>query len=174
MSSNIWFIADTHFGHRNIIKYEKEKRPFSSIEEHDEHLIQEWNKVVHKRDTVWHLGDFCFGPENIGKVAPRLKGIKKLILGNHDCYDIAQYAVNFDQVYGAFHYKGFVLTHIPVHNMSTHLCGNIHGHLHSRVVEGSNNHICVSVEHTGLRPINFDEIKDIMKKRGQEEDDYDE
>lgn len=47
------FIADLHLSHENMAK----RRGFSSKEEHDEHIITEWNKVVDKRDVTYILGD---------------------------------------------------------------------------------------------------------------------
>lgn len=85
----IFFTADSHFGHENIMEFTK--RPFNSIQEHDEALIDNINKVAGKRDFLYHLGDFCFGPtgrqqvifakEILSKI--RCKNIH-LILGNHD------------------------------------------------------------------------------------------
>ena len=76
----IFFTSDTHFGHTNIIKYAN--RPFDSVEEMDEVLIDEWNKKVKEHDTVYHLGDFCF--RNPEKYLDKLHGNIILILGNHD------------------------------------------------------------------------------------------
>jgi calcineurin-like phosphoesterase family protein len=76
----IFFTSDTHFGHKNIIKFSN--RPFYSIEEMDEVLIQNWNNVVGKNDTIYHLGDFCFG--NSKKYLKRLNGNIIRIKGSHD------------------------------------------------------------------------------------------
>ena len=55
--SQVFFIGDTHFGHDNALRF---RTQFSSIQEHDEFIIERWNKTVHKRDLVYHLGDFSF------------------------------------------------------------------------------------------------------------------
>ena len=55
---DIWFTSDSHFGHRNIITYSS--RPFSSVEEMDETLIQNWNSVVKPNDLIFNLGDVFF------------------------------------------------------------------------------------------------------------------
>ena len=76
-----FFTADTHFGHENIIRYCD--RPFSSVEDMDETMIENWNAVVGPGDHVWHVGDFAFSdkPERYFR---RLNGQKHLVLGNHD------------------------------------------------------------------------------------------
>lgn len=84
-----FFTADTHFNHENILKFTP--RPFSSIDEHDEELIENINSRVGKRDVLYHLGDFCFAPtarkqtmlakEILSKI--KCKNIH-LIVGNHD------------------------------------------------------------------------------------------
>lgn len=56
----IWFTSDTHFGHNNIMKFCQ--RPWKTVEEMDNALIQNWNSVVGENDIVFHLGDFAFAP----------------------------------------------------------------------------------------------------------------
>ena len=80
---NTWFIADTHFGHGNIIRYCG--RPFQSLADHNETIINNWNSVVQPNDHVYHLGDVGFGsPDYLYRVLQRLRGRIHLIKGNHD------------------------------------------------------------------------------------------
>lgn len=158
-----FFIADTHFGHKGILTYEKTHRPFASIEEHDEEIIKRWNDRVRDIDSVWVLGDLCFGKKNIELVS-RLKGMKRLILGNHDLYPIPEYLKYFDRVCGVMEFDRKILTHIPIHKSQfyryTH---NLHGHLHSHKILDSR-YINVSCEQINLTPISYGEILDKIKK----------
>lgn len=79
----IWFTSDTHFSHKNIIKYCE--RPFTDTDHMDDVIIQRWNEVVKPEDMVYHLGDIALGPidKSLAKIA-RLNGHKIAVLGNHD------------------------------------------------------------------------------------------
>lgn len=77
------YIADTHFGHEAIIGLCG--RPFNSIREMDDFMVDSWNSVVRDTDIVYHLGDFSFGGAAHAKaIFRRLNGRKILVLGNHD------------------------------------------------------------------------------------------
>lgn len=80
---SIWFTADTHFGHTNILKYCD--RPFASADEMDQEMVRNWNDHVAPGDVVWHLGDVCFkrGPKLWERMA-MLNGDKFVLKGNHD------------------------------------------------------------------------------------------
>lgn len=173
--SEIWFISDTHFGHTNILQYEADARPFKTIEEMNEVIIDKWNDTVHCNDTIYHLGDFCFGRNNIA-IAGRLHGKKRLILGNHDTYASADYLRYFEKLYGVKYLDKFVLSHMPIHHhgLGARWWVNIHGHLHSKKVQkqlpwyqnfvDDENYFNVSCEQNNLTPINFDVIKAHARK----------
>lgn len=79
----LWFTADLHLGHENIIRYAS--RPFDSVEQMNCTLINRWNEVVGDDDEVWVLGDFALGKitETL-PLASLLRGRKVLLTGNHD------------------------------------------------------------------------------------------
>lgn len=79
----VWFTADQHFGHARII--ELCGRPFDSVAEMNEALIDRWNSRVRPDDHVWVLGDVALGTiANTLPLIGRLHGELHLIAGNHD------------------------------------------------------------------------------------------
>jgi calcineurin-like phosphoesterase family protein len=151
--NQVYVISDTHFGHRRIIEFEAALRPFATIEEHDQVLVERWNAVVKPKDTVWHLGDVFFG-KNGHHVLGALNGNKKLVLGNHDHHPIAIYQAYFSKIFGAAEWNGCVLTHVPVHpyQLEKRYRLNVHGHMHSKKMDDPR-YVCVSAEQTGLAPV---------------------
>lgn len=81
--SKIFYIADTHFGHENIIRHSN--LPFSDVVEMDKTIIENWNQRVNEEDTVYILGDFSwYKEEQTLNILNQLSGKKILIKGNHD------------------------------------------------------------------------------------------
>jgi calcineurin-like phosphoesterase family protein len=168
MAHEIFMIGDLHFGHKNIITFEPEARPFETIEEHDEELVRRWNSVVDQSDTVWVLGDFCFGADTV-VIAGRLNGKKHLVLGNHDTRRPLAYTPYFDRLVGCWEFKrGVLLSHMPVHkSQSERYWLNVHGHLHSKRLDDDDGwYYNVSAEHLNLTPKPWEEIrKDALVKQ---------
>lgn len=81
---NVWFTADTHFRHVNLLA-KGHRTGFDGIAEHDEALVTWWNETVRPWDTVWHLGDFGMGPaREFLPIVAQLHGTVHLVTGNHD------------------------------------------------------------------------------------------
>lgn len=159
-----FIIADTHFGHPNIIKFLRKDgsllRDFPSITEHDEYLIQQWNKTVSPQDKVYHLGDVGFTNfTKLSAILSRLNGTKVLIKGNHDNFKMSQYAQHFKDVRAYHVLDKFILSHIPIHPESiSRWQANIHGHVHSNSLEDFQ-YYNVSVENINYTPIDFEYIR---------------
>jgi len=161
---DIWFTADTHFGHANILKFKREDgspvRTFSDVEEMDEIMIERWNAVVKPGDTVWHLGDVFF--RDGARHLSRLHGVKSLILGNHDTPDSIHLRQHFGSplIWKRFSDWGFIATHFPLHDSDFNLQQgliNVHGHIHEKPAP-TDRHRNIGVERTDYRPVHLDEI----------------
>ena len=74
----IFYIADTHFGHDNIRKLSN--RPFATVEEMDRAIIDNWNSKVKNDDDVYILGDFTYKGESYKHYLKQLNGRKHLII----------------------------------------------------------------------------------------------
>lgn len=160
-----FFTADTHFNHKNIIRYCN--RPFSTVEEMNETLIRNWNEKIKPNDTVYHIGDFGFG--NLEPILKRLNGKKILIIGSHDrdtlkCKDYFEFTTPLLEIYEQR--QCIVLCHYAMrtwaksHYNTWHLYGHSHGKLPP---VGKSYDIGVDV--TNFYPLSFYEVKDIMSKR---------
>lgn len=133
------FISDLHFGHKNVLSFDN--RPFSTIEEHDQKLIENWNKRVSADDSVWILGDISFhGPKKTLEILKQLNGHKYLIKGNHDWQTLRNPDcwAQFREIHD-YHelilpdYNRVVLCHYPIPCFNRHYYGAYHlyGHVHS-------------------------------------------
>ena len=159
-----WFISDTHFQHENILLYSP--GPFSSVEERDELLIENWNKLVKKGDKVYHLGDVFFGSkQTFPSLWSRLNGSKQLILGNHDDGKYLSSGAFFKKVslWKVWDGKPLLFTHVPVHEDCIHerviQAGgvNVHGHTHlNGSPKGPYRSVCVELNN--YSPVNLEEL----------------
>ena len=83
MAGKTFFVADTHFGHEAMIRFEN--RPFENTKDMERQLIKNWNETVDSEDRVYVLGDFAFGDKaEVTRLCRSLNGKKILVLGNHD------------------------------------------------------------------------------------------
>ncbi len=88
-TDRIFFTSDTHFHHAKVIDYCN--RPFKDVEQMNDTLIANWNRVVGRDDVIFHLGDFSFGgAAKWSEILDLLNGKIYLIIGNHDAKRIPQ------------------------------------------------------------------------------------
>lgn len=169
--SRVFFTSDLHFGHENLCK---ELRGMSA-EESNELIINNWNKVVTKRDLVYVLGDISMEkPDQIAQYISRLNGRIVVIGGNHDtrecCLTLNKLGI---PVLGCLKYKGFICTHAPVHPYEVErphkqlFRGNIHGHIHCNEESDLGHlHYNVNTELHNYTPILFDDlVADFQQKK---------
>jgi len=171
MQENVWFTADQHFNHANII--ELSNRPFKDINEMNEYLIGQWNFCVRQHDRVYILGDLILGGKrDIIPILERLNGHKYLILGNHD---VRNGLDRFKEYFIWIKYykelkvdnQRIVLFHYPLQewNGSHRGVWHLHGHSHGNLKHTSRNMLDVGVDNvSSYSPINFKQIKGLMER----------
>jgi len=146
-----------------ITKYRK----FSSNEEYFNTLKTNWNKTVHKRDKVFILGDITMEKKNIYHLLNELNGYKVFILGNHDKEQNGNELIKYGNVAGMLKYKGFWLSHAPIHPQELRGLKNIHGHTHGNHVKRfglfrDKRYINVCMDVINYTPIEFSKILDYV------------
>lgn len=179
---NIWFTSDTHFLHENICILSD--RPFDSVSEMTEHIVEVWNDRVKPDDLVYHLGDFAcsYGKKDAGAIDDlirRLNGNKTLIIGNHDRKEVTEnkrwarvermHEIKIDL--GGEHNQRIVLCHYPLRSWNQNHRGSwmLHGHCHGNLPDPGGKTIDVGVDccHR-YGPISLADIAVIMSRRSVE------
>ena len=130
---SVRFIGCLHLGHQWMAKH----RGFLNSEEHDNHLINEWNKIVNKKDLTFILGDVTMEKKEHYYLLDQLKGRKIVVMGNHDLHNHTKELLNYvESVAGMIDYKGCALTHCPIHPAEISFYRlNIHAHIHENKLE---------------------------------------
>ena len=177
----IYFTADLHFGHTNVIRYCG--RPFGSVEDMDAGLIRNWNATVSRYDEVYILGDLTMKPPAAAhQYLATLNGRKYMIRGNHDRFldRFEPYASDFEWIkdYYVLKHEGrkLVLFHYPIFEWADFYHGAIHlfGHVHNaqasekRLVNLTSPAFNVGVDCNDYRPISIVDII-LMAERSQGE-----
>ncbi len=167
--AQVRFISDLHFGHNWMATH----RGFHDVFYHDDHIIDQWNSVVNKRDLVYILGDITMESSDHYYRLDALNGRKKVVLGNHDDpRHIPELLKYVEEVSGMVKYKGIWLTHCPVHEreLEFRVSRNIHGHIHEHnimrevsyiegdVLEPDTRYINVSCEQIDYKPKTLQEL----------------
>ena len=167
---NIYFTADSHFNHANIIHFCQ--RPFASAEEMNEALIAKWNARVGQGDLVYHLGDFAWGDWD--PILDRLNGDIILIRGGHDKKYEKKFAGRFlhtaDLMDIVIEGNALVLCHycLRVWNKSHYDSWHLFGHSHGRL-PALGKSLDVGVDGHEFAPWSWEEIKAYMVDRPHNE-----
>lgn len=171
----MFLTSDLHFLHKKVPEFCPKYRPWETMEEMTEALIEAWNeKVTTKGTKIWHLGDFCFGkPSQTDEIASRLNGDITFIVGNHDSSEHRKVLSKYGEVkyYDEVKYskKFFVLCHYPQLDWNRKRYGSImlHGHMHGSIVHTESSRgktMDVGFDAVG-KILHFDEIIDRMSDR---------
>jgi len=165
----IWFISDTHFWHKNIIRFCN--RPFENVIEMNETIIDNWNCRVKNSDIIYILGDFALkaSVSRVSTLLNILQGKKIFILGDHD-KQIWKCKDQFEEITPM---KKIIIDKIPItlchycmrvwpkSHYNSYLCfGHSHGYLPS--IGKSHD---VGVDNNNFAPISFDELKNLMDNK---------
>lgn len=144
-----FYIMDNHYNHYGIIKHDK--RPFSSVEEMNEFMIEKHNKKVRPNDEIIFGGDFMLSNsiDEVENMLKRLNGKKYLVVGNHDRYVKDK---NFDRsLFGWIkdyaelndNNRKVIISHYPIMfykgqykgDNTYHLCGHVHDSQDNKLLE---------------------------------------
>lgn len=168
LPDRVFFIADSHFGHANIINHMN--RPFNDVNDMEVQMILSWNKKVKKTDTVFVLGDFCWKERDIIRLRDLLNGFIVFLRGNHDkgftkrgivIHDRLEIKVADPDCETGFQH--LVLDHYPLASWNLQHYGSwmIHGHTHKGFVNKGASYDVGEI----YEPLSYDELKFLINKK---------
>lgn len=162
---DIFFWSDSHFDHGNTITLFKRHdgtplRDFPSTEAMNEHMVERHNSVVKTQDHVYHCGDVAMKKPGLEWML-RLNGHHRLLMGNHDIFEVKEYLKYFEKVAAYRVLDNILFSHIPVHSSSLgRFSLNVHGHLHHQPEQVGPGYHNISVEMLNdYTPVSLEELK---------------
>lgn len=164
-----WFTSDEHFGHKKIIEYCQ--RPFSSVEEMDEIIINNFNSVVRNEDITIHAGDFTLWKNLKGiyeNYINKLNGKHIFLKGSHDYWipwnKSQQVWEKLISSGGKKYY--FVVCHYSMRTWarSHYNSFQLFGHSHGRLQTVGKQHD-LGVDNNNFYPISAPQIVRLMEKK---------
>ena len=177
---NMYFTADLHLYHKNIIKYCN--RPFKNLYEMHEVIRNNWNAIVKPEDSIYVLGDISFGTaEQTAEELSKLNGKKFLILGNHDLK--RRKLLDTGQFEWVKHYhelkvwdtkstnrrgQYIILNHYAqrVWNCSHYGAWHLYGHSHGSLPDDPNALSWdVGVDNNDFAPVSYERVREIMETK---------
>lgn len=168
-----FYVSDTHLGHERLL--DMQPRAFSTIDGHDEHIVQCWNSVVRDDDLVYHLGDFAFAlsrnADRVREIFGKLRGRKYLVIGNHDVTkkgDLHPTLAGLDWAARPEHAlrtrdggRDVYMSHYAARTWPSQHYGAVHyyGHSHGRLPSyGLSRDVGVDMPDVAYTPRTFDEL----------------
>jgi len=185
--NNIFWIADTHFDHKNICFHAQRKAwlipnpnynpeiPYdirinnpniTKLKEHNEDLIRFWNSRVSYNDIVYIVGDFAW--MNHDHFIGALHGKKIMLIGSHDKMNqntLRNFTEVNNMIQRTINGRLYHICHWAMRSWQgsfSHSSCNIYGHSHARMPEFDNMlafDVGVDAHDFGPIPMEFIEYK---------------
>lgn len=155
------------------------RKVFSSLEDMERSLIDNYNQKVGCNDVVWLMGDIVGDVESALRVFPKLNGQKNYVIGNHDRKWIRDPQVQkfFNNIYEStveiIENVPVSISHYPMYEWYKSKYGGvlIHGHMHDEYIElPFYQNYCaydVSVEKNNYAPVSWYDIVDHFERNGK-------
>ncbi len=170
----IYFSSDLHGHHSNIIKHCN--RPFDSIEDMNDAMIQNINRVVKPNDTMYVIGDFVWWGGSDEQIANFCRKINcknlHLVIGNHDepiLDKLKPHFVSGDYLKEIRHaQRTIVMCHYAMRTWNQSHRGSFHlyGHSHGQLPDDPHSYsFDVGVDCHNFKPLSIEEVFEIMEKK---------
>ena len=166
----IWFTADFHLSHKNIIKYCE--RPFINVEEMDAVILRNLFDTIESGDALYYLGDLAFRKDIAITFFEELKDIEvHYIIGNHDSSVVIDVAK--EKCASVTNLKNIVVEGKPitlchysmrVWHKSHFNAWQLFGHSHGRLTPVGKQYD-VGVDANKFLPISFQKLQNIMRAK---------
>jgi calcineurin-like phosphoesterase family protein len=171
MSGEFFVTSDTFFSRPSIIDIAK--RPFSSVEEMNAIMVENWNKAVKPNDVIYHLGNLVWNPVAGEEILKQLNGKIYLIQGDYDdaAVNIAKHFINKlyilpDSILNETTFN-CVLSHWPLAEWAGKDKGlfHIHGHTLNKMKTDLNemNRINICTDNWNFTPQPIEETLSMLK-----------